>query len=263
MKHNTVSDIKALLEHVTSKHDPILQSLEQDTRKSVQQLIIRKKKLLALAEKQWADHIKRLEIETEAYQKGAHFIAGVDEVGRGPLAGPVVTAAVILPRDCDALVGVNDSKQLSHDKRAAFDTLIRQHALAIAITVTDENTIDRLNIFEATRHSMLESVNQLSLRPDLVLLDAMQIDTDIPQIKIIKGDQRSLSIAAASIVAKVYRDNLMIQYAQQYPEFHFDQHMGYGTTQHLDALAKYGKTPIHRNSFAPVAHTTQIYGAPI
>ncbi|MDO4432361.1 MAG: ribonuclease HII [Aerococcaceae bacterium] len=255
-----LADIKAKLAHIDNEADIFLQALLNDPRKNVQQLATRHVKQLQQRVRERQSHAQRLEIENGLYASGqATLIAGVDEVGRGPLAGPVVTAAVILPRECDALIGVNDSKQLSHAKRCEFDALIRKIAIAIHIDVCDVATIDTLNIYQATRQSMLRAVQGLSVQPDHLLIDAMTLDTAIPQQSLIKGDQRSLSIAAASIVAKVYRDALMTDYAKKYPEFGFDKHMGYGTKQHLTALETYGYTPIHRKSFAPIANMTHLY----
>lgn len=258
--HLSVTKIKEKLVLIKDETDNFLMELLHDSRKSVQSLAKKQINFIQKSKKENQAHQKRLEIENKLYcNPNIQYIAGIDEVGRGPLAGPVVTAAVILPRTCDELIGVNDSKQLSHSKRIVYAQLIEKVALDIQINVCDVSTIDSLNIYQATRQSMLEAVNQLSLHPDYLLIDAMQIDSDIPQLSLIKGDQRSLSIAAASIIAKVYRDNLMIEYAKQYPEFGFDSHMGYGTKQHLEALKLYGYTSIHRRSFAPISTMTQLY----
>lgn len=217
-------------------------------------------KLSKVIKGQLEAHHQRLELEKALYATNKiHTIAGIDEVGRGPLAGPLVVAAVILPPECDELVGVSDSKQLSHAKRVEFDRLIREVALDIQVVVYDAPQIDQLNIYAATRQAMRDAAHQLSVQPDYVLLDAMTIDSDLSQESIIKGDQRSLSIAAASIVAKVYRDNIMCEYAKIFPEFEFDRNMGYGTAGHLKALETYGYTPIHRQSFSPVAQTHHKY----
>lgn len=256
----TVNEIKERLALVERADDAFLQAVLTDERKSVQALVKKQLKQIKMHEQLVAAHHERLEFERALYaNKDIHYIAGIDEVGRGPLAGPVVTAAVILPRNCDTLIGVNDSKQLSHEKRELFCRKIEEVALAISIHVCEVSEIDRLNIYQATRWSMLESVRQLAIQPDYLLIDAMEIDTSIPQQSLIKGDQRSLSIAAASIVAKVYRDNLMMAYAKEYPEFGFEQHKGYGTQQHLEALALHGYTPIHRKSFTPITTMTHIY----
>ncbi|MFJ8087326.1 ribonuclease HII [Lysinibacillus sp. NPDC095746] len=180
------------------------------------------------------------------------LIAGVDEAGRGPLAGPVVTAAVILPANCEALVGLNDSKQLSKDKRNAYAALVKEHALCYFIHFQSTQQIDELNIYEATKQSMKTSVESLSIKPNYVLVDAMTLPISIPQDSIIKGDAKSLAIAAASILAKTARDDYMDQLDEQFPMYGFAQHAGYGTKQHLMALEKFGPTIHHRKSFEPI-----------
>ena len=179
----------------------------------------------------------------------AKYIAGVDEVGRGPLAGPVVTCAVVLPKDVDILY-INDSKKLSKKKREELYDEITKNAVAYSIGIRDHKVIDEINILNATLSAMADSVNSLSVKPDLVLVDAVHIpDIDIKQESIIKGDAKSVSIAAASIVAKVYRDRLMEEYACSYPEYGFETNMGYGSAKHIEAIKKYGPCPIHRRSF--------------
>ena len=180
------------------------------------------------------------------------FVAGVDEAGRGPLAGPVVTAAVILPKNCEALVGLNDSKQLTKDKRTAFATLVKEHAISYFIHFQSAQMIDELNIYEATKQSMKTSVESLSIQPDYVLVDAMTLPITTPQEAIIKGDAKSLAIAAASILAKTARDEYMEQLDKEFPMYGFAQHAGYGTKQHLEALETYGPTIHHRKSFEPI-----------
>ncbi|TKI71787.1 ribonuclease HII [Lysinibacillus mangiferihumi] len=180
------------------------------------------------------------------------FIAGVDEAGRGPLAGPVVTAAVILPKNCEALVGLNDSKQLTKEKRNVFATLVKEHAVSYFIHFQSAQTIDELNIYEATKQSMKTSVESLSIKPDYVLVDAMTLPITIPQDSIIKGDAKSLAIAAASILAKTARDEYMEQLDKEFPMYGFAQHAGYGTKQHLEALETFGPTIHHRKSFEPI-----------
>ncbi len=256
----TVAQIKEILSQSDGMDQELLDKISQDPRKSVQKLVESKLKLIEKGKMQLLEHQERLSIErTLKSDSMIQYIAGIDEVGRGPLAGPVVAAAVILPDDCSRLVGVTDSKQLSLAKRKEFDQLIREVALDFHIAVIDSQAIDQLNIYEATRHAMLEAVEQLEIKPDFLLLDAMKIDSSIPQQSIIKGDQRSLSIAAASIIAKVYRDEMMVAYADIYPEFGFEKHMGYGTKYHLEALKNFGYTPIHRQSFSPVTHTFKQY----
>jgi len=187
--------------------------------------------------------------EQNAQKKGYVSIAGIDEVGRGPLAGPVVSAAVILGNSF-SVSGITDSKQLSPRKRDDLYSQIYQDAQSISLGMVDNDIIDQINILQAARRSMLYAVEKLQIQPDFLLIDGIhKIESGIPQETIKKGDQRSISIAAASIVAKVTRDRMMINYAATYPEYGFEQHKGYGTKKHLDAIKKYGICPIHRRTF--------------
>lgn len=193
--------------------------------------------------------------EEQAWAQGARLIAGVDEVGRGALFGPVVAAAVILDSS-SPLTGLNDSKQLTAAQRESLDAEIRTRALAWAVAAVDAAVIDAINIYQATRRAMLQAVISLSPRPDYLLIDAMRLDWDGPQQSLIKGDARSVSIAAASIVAKVYRDRLMRLWDPVFPGYRFGANKGYSTADHLSALARYGPTPLHRCSFSPVSEIT-------
>jgi ribonuclease HII len=186
--------------------------------------------------------------------RGFRLIAGIDEVGRGCLFGPVVAAAVILPECLADLAhaGLRDSKQLTHLQRESLDRLIRSTALAISIAEVDAATIDRVNIYQATRLAMLAAVRALSIAPDHLLIDAMQLDHPCPQTKLIHGDALSLSIAAASVVAKVHRDRMMCKLDATHPGYGLAAHKGYATAQHLRALVALGPTPLHRLTFAPV-----------
>lgn len=205
-------------------------------------------------EKMKADLVRMTEIEKTLYRDGfqgrkVDIIAGMDEVGRGPLAGPVVTAAVVLPRDF-SLLGVNDSKKLTEKRREEMYFEIMDCALEVSIGMRDSVIIDRINILNATKEAMADAVNGLKTRPDIVLIDALEIEgTDIPQIGIIKGDSKSVSIAAASIIAKVTRDRMMIEYAEKYPWYAFEKNKGYGTKAHYEVLDEKGPCPIHRRSF--------------
>lgn len=193
------------------------------------------------------------EFELEARRCGYRRIAGLDESGRGPLAGPVVVAAVVLPTRC-RLAGCNDSKQLSESKREELYALIFQRAVGIGIGSATEQEIDRLNILEATRLAMHRAIAALVPPPDCLLTDAVSLPgCVIPTRSIVNGDALSLSIAAASIVAKVTRDRLMADYHRMYPQFNFLSHKGYGTEEHLRQLAAHGPCPIHRRTYAPVA----------
>lgn len=197
--------------------------------------------------------------EVEARRCGYARVAGLDEAGRGPLAGPVVAAAVILPRRC-ALVGLNDSKQVPETERERLYEEISRRAVALAVGVVGVPEIDRLNILEATRLAMRRAVRALRPAPDYLLIDAAGLpDLLIPQRAIIKGDGLSVSIAAASILAKVTRDRLMREYHRQFPLYRFDIHKGYGTPEHLRLLAQHGPCAIHRRSFRPVREVLQ-YG---
>lgn len=188
--------------------------------------------------------------ERKYHDLGYQLICGVDEAGRGPLAGPVVAAAVILPIDFYD-ESINDSKKLSKKERDRLRLLIEQHALSISISVIDSNRIDEINILEASREAMILAVKNLKIQPDFILTDYMYIG-DLPHLSLKHGDSLSISIAAASIIAKTKRDELMMMYDQIYPEYGFIKHQGYGTKMHLEALKKYGITPIHRKSYKPV-----------
>jgi ribonuclease HII len=190
--------------------------------------------------------------------QGHSFIAGLDEAGRGPLAGPVVAAAVILPlSDLDecllCFAGVRDSKQVTTQAREHLYEVIMQHALGVGTGIGSVELIDEVNILQATKHAMRIALTQLALPPQALLLDALSLpEIELPQRSIIKGDERCLSIAAASIIAKVTRDRMMVQLHEEYPAYGFAQHKGYGTEAHLAALRQHGASPHHRRSFAPV-----------
>ena len=194
---------------------------------------------------------EKLQIERELLAKGYKLIAGVDEVGRGPLAGPVVCAAVIMALDTDKLVvGVDDSKKLSAKKREDLAFEIKLRAIAYNIVEVSPEKIDEINILEATKLGMKEAVEGLNIRPDIVLTDGnMKIDIDIPQQSIVKGDALSYSIGAASIVAKVFRDDMMSEYDEWFPEYKFDKNKGYGTAEHIQAIKEHGLCAIHRRTF--------------
>ncbi|MCI5775824.1 MAG: ribonuclease HII [Aerococcus sp.] len=190
--------------------------------------------------------------EKHLHQEGYRYIAGTDEVGRGPLAGPVVVSAVMFPETMPKFY-VNDSKQLSHANRQAIVSEIEANALAISVQVIDNETIDRINILEASRLGMTRAVKDLTPEPDYIITDAVKLpDIHSPQANPFKGDATVYSVAAASIYAKEYRDRLMCEYAKHYPEYHFDQNFGYPTKAHLQAIERYGITPIHRRTFAPI-----------
>lgn len=226
----------------------ILAELAADRRASVQRLLHRYEK--ELTERQRLKELYRYEYE--AQQEGAAYIAGVDEAGRGPLAGPVVVAAAILPVGL-YIPKLNDSKKISAKVRDELFDIIKEKAIAWAVAVIDEKTIDRDNIYRATVGGMYEAIGKLDPQPQKVLVDAVPLDRlTMPSLSLIKGDAKSASIAAASVLAKVTRDRLMEEYDREYPEYGFARHKGYGTADHLAALKKFGPCPIHRRSFAPV-----------
>ena len=247
----TIKEIKEQLANIQRLDDPLLAELEQDSRSGVIQAIAKRKKEI----QKRLDEDERLEgmlaYEKELYTQGIQLIAGVDEVGRGPLAGPVVAAAVILPEDCK-ISGLNDSKKIPKSKHKEIYEAVLQNAIAIGIGVKDNHVIDQVNIYEATKLAMMEAIGQLEPQPQHLLIDAMKLDLPIPQTSIIKGDANSLSIAAASIVAKVTRDQMMEEFDREYPGYDFAQNAGYGTVKHLAGLDKLGVTPIHRRSFEPI-----------
>ena len=187
--------------------------------------------------------------ENKYTKLGYKLIAGMDEAGRGPLAGPVACAACIMPLD-DIIDGVNDSKKLTEKKREELFDKIIEKAIAFKVSFVDEKTIDEINILEATKKGMNEAVSGLFVKPDFVLVDAVKgLDLDVPYLPIIKGDALSYNIACASILAKVSRDRLMVEMDKMYPQYNFKKHKGYGTKEHIECLKKFGKCPIHRNSF--------------
>ncbi len=195
------------------------------------------------------------EYENSAYEKGFRYVCGTDEAGRGPLAGPVVAAAVMFPRDYHD-ERIDDSKKLSPKKRELLAKEIMAKAISWQVAVVDAGTIDKINIYEASRLAMTKAVLSLDPSPDFILTDAMPLNVDIAHLAIIKGDQKSISIAAASILAKVCRDHLMMIYDHMYPQYEFARHKGYPTKRHLELLEKYGPCPIHRRSYRPVAQLT-------
>ena len=247
----TIKEVKERLAMIDELDHPFFEELILDGRAGVQAAISKRKREL---QKQVDEDLrleKMLAYEKELYTQGIHLIAGVDEVGRGPLAGPVVAAAVILPEDCK-ISGLNDSKKIPKSKHKEIYEAVLQNAVAIGIGIKDNQVIDQVNIYEATKLAMMEAIGQLEPQPQHLLIDAMKLDLPIPQTSIIKGDANSLSIAAASIVAKVTRDQMMEEFDCEYPGYDFTQNAGYGTANHLAGLHKLGVTPIHRRSFEPV-----------
>lgn len=229
-----------------------MDELAADKRKIVQALLISWHRKKQLAETLIHNHELKLQFDNSYKKEEADLVAGIDEAGRGPLAGPVVTAAVILPADCSVLVGLDDSKKLSKAKRNHFAALIKEMAISYSVHIQPPEEIDRQNIYQATKHSMTQAALELGPAPNVVLADAMMLELGMPCESIIKGDAKSLAIAAASILAKTGRDAIMEAYAEEYPVYGFEKHAGYGTKDHVEALRKYGPCPIHRKSFEPV-----------
>ena len=251
----TIKEIKERLATIDRLDHPLFEELIADGRAGVQATISKRKRELQKQVEEDLRLEKMLAYEKELYAQGIQLIAGVDEVGRGPLAGPVVAAAVILPENCK-IPGLNDSKKIPKSKHQAIFQAVLDQALSVGIGVKDNQVIDQVNIYEATKLAMLEAIQELDQQPQHLLIDAMKLDLSISQTSIIKGDANSLSIAAASIVAKVTRDQMMAAYDQEYPGYDFGQNAGYGTSKHLEGLEKYGVTPIHRRSFEPIKSMT-------
>ena len=243
-----IEEIKKILEN--TKEAELAEKLKEfrgDERQGVLRLVLQYEKKV----EKYNEELNRIE-NMRAYEKKYHtakYICGIDEVGRGPLAGPVVTCAVILPKDCKILY-VNDSKKLSEKKREELYSIIMEQALDVSIGIEAPEVIDNINILQATYSAMRKSIEGLKYKPDIILVDAVTIP-GIPykQEPIIKGDAKSISIAAASIVAKVTRDRMMAEYDKLYPEYDFASNKGYGTEKHIQALKEKGASPIHRKSF--------------
>lgn len=247
MREN-IREITEKIQAAAMEELPVLfTQYEKDERAGVRSAVEKGRKRLLAYEKEVARsrELQKYEREYAMYE----HICGIDEAGRGPLAGPVVAGAVILPKDCDILY-INDSKKLSEKKREELYAVIMDRAVAVGIGYSTPERIDEINILQATYEAMREAVGKLTTAPDLLLNDAVTIpQMKIRQVPIIKGDAKSISIGAASIVAKVTRDHLMVQYDEIYPEYGFASHKGYGAQAHVDALRKFGPCPIHRRSF--------------
>ena len=243
--------IDAIKEELTATPTEALEAFVEkyasDSRTGVQKLVDTAKKRMDKLQKEMirTENLKKYEKEYDTYT----YICGIDEVGRGPLAGPVVAGAVILPKDCGILY-INDSKKLSAAKREELYDVIMREAVSVGIGMRSPERIDEINILQATYEAMREAVSKLEVVPQLLLNDAVTIpQITIPQVPIIKGDAKSVSIAAASIVAKVTRDRMMEEYDKVFPEYGFASNKGYGSAEHIAALKKYGPTPIHRRTF--------------
>lgn len=248
MEERKIGQIKDELKAATEAMLPsFIASYEPDERSGVKKLVEQAKKRLQKLEEE-RKRIWNLQEYERKYSEYA-YICGIDEVGRGPLAGPVVAGAVILPKDCDILY-INDSKKLTAAKREKLYDEIMEKAVATGIGMVSPQRIDEINILQATYEAMREAISKLNPSPDILLNDAVTIpEVTIPQVPIIKGDAKSISIGAASIIAKVTRDRLMVEYDQILPEYGFASNKGYGSAEHIAALKKYGASPIHRRSF--------------
>ena len=248
MEERKIGQIKEELKAATEAMLPsFIMAYESDERSGVRKLVEQAKKRLQKLEEERKRIWKLQEYERKYGQYT--YICGIDEVGRGPLAGPVVAGAVILPKDCDILY-INDSKKLTAAKREELYDEIMDKAVATGIGMVSPQRIDEINILQATYEAMREAISKLNPSPDILLNDAVTIpEVTIPQVPIIKGDAKSISIGAASIIAKVTRDRLMVEYDQILPEYGFASNKGYGSAEHIAALKKYGASPIHRKSF--------------
>ncbi|MCM3610815.1 ribonuclease HII [Planococcus sp. MERTA32b] len=246
--------IKAIREKLgeAEKWEPWIEELETDERKAVRKLLVSWKRRQSLQKKLIENLESKQQFDRSFKEYPEWTVAGIDEAGRGPLAGPVVTAAVILPNHCPTLAGLDDSKKVPKAKRDYFAEEIKRIAVSYAVHIQPPEEIDRLNIYQATKQSMAEAALSLAPAPSIILADAMQLEIGIRCVSIIKGDAKSLAIAAASILAKTGRDAIMEAYASQYPEYGFAQHAGYGTKLHVEAIQRHGPTPIHRRTFEPV-----------
>ena len=248
MEERKIGQIKEELKAATEAMLPsFIMAYESDERSGVIKLVEQAKKRLQKLEEERKRIWKLQEYERKYGQYT--YICGIDEVGRGPLAGPVVAGAVILPKDCDILY-INDSKKLTEAKREELYDEIMEKAVAAAVGMASPARIDEINILQATYEAMREAISKLTVEPGILLNDAVTIpEMIIPQVPIIKGDAKSVSIAAASILAKVTRDRLMVEYDKVMPEYGFASHKGYGSKEHIEAIKKYGPTPIHRKTF--------------
>ncbi len=248
MEEKKIGAIKAELEAIMIKElQRFIETYRSDERSGVQKLVAaaQKRQEKYLAEIARTENLKKYEKEYDSFC----YIAGIDEVGRGPLAGPVVAGAVILPKDCDILY-INDSKKLSAAKREELYDEIMEKAVAAELGMIEPERIDEINILQATYEAMRQAVGKLNPQPDLLLNDAVTIPNLLmKQVPIIKGDAKSISIGAASIIAKVTRDRLMEEYDRIFPQYGFASNKGYGSAEHIAAIKKYGPTPIHRRSF--------------
>lgn len=245
----TAAQLRAMLEAADeARESALVRAMLADPRITVQNLA---KSVLARRERELAliQRFNDMTVEEQsAWEQGFTAVAGIDEVGRGPLAGPVVAACMVWPAD-GCVLGVDDSKKLAPEKREELFPQIMEQAIAVGIGSVDNTAIDEINILEATKRAMIKAIEDCSVRPDYLLIDAVRLDVPIPCRALVKGDQISFAIAAASIIAKVTRDREMVRLSKQYPQYEWDQNKGYGSPAHIEAIKTYGPSPLHRMSF--------------
>lgn len=247
----TVKEIEALLK-IEETPTKWIESLESDERIGVQRALKRWYKNYEKQELIQQTHLKKIAFDTSYKPFPEALVAGVDEAGRGPLAGPVVTAAVILPNDCDALIGLDDSKAVTKEKREQFAQKVKEIAIAYSVHIQPPAVIDEVNIYEATRQSMETAVKNLQTTPHIVIVDAMTLSLQQQTVSVIKADAQSLAVAAASVLAKTTRDDYMKEVHEKYPMYLFEKNAGYGTADHLQALEVHGPCMHHRKTFEPI-----------
>ena len=256
MEKYTIGEIEQQLFGKEEVKKEFLKGLRNDSRKGVQKLVLKWERQEEQKKQVHEQFVNMTSFERKYRSEGFEYIAGIDEAGRGPLAGPVVAGAVILPENF-YLPGLNDSKKLTGSKRDEYFEVIMSEALAVGVGLINAAEIDEINILQASKKAMLSAVNQLGITPDFLLIDAVKLDTPYPFEALIKGDSRSISIAAASIIAKVTRDRLMKELSIEFPQYGFGANMGYGTAEHLRAIKEHGVTDHHRKTFAPVREYIQ------
>ena len=245
----TIKEIKTKIKNLDDVSQPLMHQLKADSRKGVQQIAQKIERTRAKEKEARQKYQEMRFYEKKKLANGYDLICGIDEAGRGPLAGPVVAGAVILGEET-YIPGLDDSKKLSEKKREELFELIYEQAQAVGVGIVEQSRIDEINILQATYEAMVQAVSELDLAPNYLLIDSETIpQVDLPQAGIEKGDSKSVSIAAASIIAKVTRDRMLVEYDEQYPEYGFAQHKGYGTKTHREALEQFGPCEIHRKSY--------------
>lgn len=251
----TIKEIKELLKTI-DEPTAYIKELSEDGRAGVKQALVQWHKRYDKKQQKIAIHEMKIAYDTSFQTFPGATVAGVDEAGRGPLAGPVVTAVVILPEDTTSLIGLDDSKAVTKENRARLAAIIKDIALSYSVHIQSAEVIDKLNIYQATRLSMETAVKTLKTEPDFVLVDAMQLTIPFATKSVVKADEKSLAVAAASILAKTTRDELMEMLHEEYPQYNFKQNAGYGTAEHLAGLQDYGPCIHHRKSFEPIKSMT-------